>query len=191
MSVGAGYRYVGLPDALVDLAFQDHQPVMAHALTVEYSFGSWRSHWNIGLTGGWMATPDGYWRAVDAQANTAVWAEFPLGFIGAYFGHTWHLHLTRNLVFAPTLGLGIGYLAGDAYATEVIPGCKGEVADCGHWNSVTRQPLEFTSRILPILLAEASLGYRIKDFLVMVDVGLFDFLSIGVTLEWRFKSDRE
>lgn len=187
MSVGAGYRYMGYPDFLVDLAFDDHQPVMAHGIVLEYNFGSWRSHWTAGLTGAWMAIPDGYWRAAGAGPGTAVWAEFPLGYIGAYFGHSWKLELTRNLFFAPTLGLGIGYLLGDIYATEVIPGCTGDVVNCGHWNEVTRGTVEFTTRFIPILVAEASLAYQFKDFLVSLDVGLMDFISIGLSVEWSFK----
>jgi hypothetical protein len=187
VSAAAGYRFVGLPDFIVDQAFSDHQPVMLQGVLAEVSFGKRKAPWNIGLVGGWTSIPDGYWRAEGAAVATAVYMEFDLGFIGLYGGKTWNLPLGRNIVFSPTVGLGLGYVLGDLYATEVVPGCETEVTGCHHWNAVTRQPVEFTSRLLPLLIAELALAYHVTPALtVTLDAGIFDLFSVGLDVSYRF-----
>jgi len=189
--VSSGYRFAGLPDFLVSPTFADHQPVLAHGFSAHYAMGEWDSHWTAGLAGGSMLTPPGYWRAAGARPRTAVHVEYPIGFFGAYVGHAWRIHLWKGLHFSPAVAVGMAALLGDAYATEVLPGCEGEVTQCGHWRNVTRHPVEFAYRLLPIVIASASLAYRITDHVVVaLDTGLWNLPFVGLSAEWVIEGSR-
>lgn len=182
-ALNGSYVLAGLPDFALSGTFADHQPVMAHGILMNYSMGSARSHWNVGIVGGSMLTPPGYWRAAGAEPDTAVYAEFPVGFAGAWVGYAWQLPIKWGLEFSPALGLGLSGVFGDVYATEVLPGCTGKVTECGHWNEATREPVDFSYRVMPLVLATASLGWRFLDYWrVGLDVGAVNLPYVGLSL---------
>ncbi|MBM4352937.1 MAG: hypothetical protein FJ109_03930 [Deltaproteobacteria bacterium] len=182
-ALGGTYVFAGLPDFALSGTFADHQPVMAHGLLMHYSGGSAKSHWSLGIVGGSMLTPPGYWRAAGAEPETAVYAEFPVGFAGAWVGYAWQLPIKWGLEFSPALGLGLSGVFGNVYATEVLPGCTGKVTECGHWSEVTREPVDFSYRIMPLVLLSASLGWRfLDDWRIGLDVGAVNLPYVGLSL---------
>jgi len=184
-SLGAGYRFLGLPDFTVTPTFVEHQPVMAHGATVHYSQGSWDSHWMAGITAGGTTMAPGYWQAAGAEPHTAIFAEFDVGFVGGFVAYSWSFLFFERLVLSPTVGVGLAGVLGDVYATEVIPGCQGKATQCGHWRDVTRAPVPFESRFMPLLLASASLAWQLNDDLrVGVDAGVLNLPFVGVSVEY-------
>jgi hypothetical protein len=184
-ALGGGYRLLGLPNFTIDSTFDAHQPVVLHGATVHYSRGRWAGFWTFALAFGGTAIPDGFWQATNAASSSSVWVEYEIGFLGVVASYTWRFPLWRGLYVAPTLGLGLSAVLGDIYATEVLPGCKGDVHQCGHWAQVTRHPLELSSRLMPLLHLSGQLGYRITDELhVGLDLGLLNAPFAGISAEY-------
>jgi hypothetical protein len=184
-ALGASYRFLGLPDFLVSPAFEAFQPVMAHGASLVWSRGQWDSFWSVGLAWGGTMIQPGFWQASDAEAQTAVWVEYDVGFLGGYAAYTWRFSIWEGLYFAPSVGLGVAGVIGEIHATEVIPGCEGDVHDCGHWRNVTRHPLDFSSRTMPLVLLTGQLGYRILDALhVGLDFGLVNLPFVGLSVDY-------
>ncbi len=184
-AVGASYRFLGLPDFTISSTFEAHQPVLLHGATLHYSRGNWKGHWGLSLAFGGTTIADGFWQAAKAEASSAVWVEYEIGFVGAVATYTWRLPIWRDLFFAPTLGVGLAAVLGDIYATEVLPGCEGDVNKCGHWRNVTRHPVDLSNRIMPILQASGQFGYRItEEFMVGLDFGLLNVPFTGITAEY-------
>jgi hypothetical protein len=182
-ALNGSYVLAGLPDFTLSGTFADHQPVMAHGFLIHYSMGSPRAHWNVGIVGGSMLTPPGYWRAAGADPETTVFAEFPVGFAGAWVGYAWQFPLKWGLEISPSIGLGLSGVFGDVYATEVLPGCTGQVTRCGHWDQVTREPVDFSYRVMPLVLVAGSLGWRfLENWRVGVDVGAINLPYVGLSL---------
>ncbi len=149
-ALGAGYRFAGVPDFLINGTFEDHQPITVHSGSLDYLFQDSGSTWRVGLTLAQFAIPDGYWRLPETRVDQAVYSEFPIGMFGVTAGYSWQFELTGGLYFSPTVGVGLLYVYGDIYATELIPGCTGKVTECGHWNDVTRHEVSLTSRWMPL-----------------------------------------
>jgi hypothetical protein len=184
-AVNAGYRFLGIPDFALSPTFAAAQTVMAQGATMAYSRGSWKSHWQAGLVLGGMMIPDGYWQARDAATDTAVFVEYKLGFIGAFWAWSWRFPIWRKLFFSPTVGGGIAGVLGDVFATEVIPGCTTGVSKCGHWKSVTRHPIPISYRIMPLFIATGQFAWRFSpEFHVGLDFGLINLPFIGLSAEY-------
>jgi hypothetical protein len=184
-ALGAGYRFLGLPDFTVTPTFAAHQPVMAHGASLHYAQGRWDSHWLAGITGGGMAVAAGYWQAAGAEPHTAIFTEFDVGFLGGYVAYSWSFLFFEKLVLSPTVGAGVAGVLGEVYATEVLPGCTSEAAECGHWRRVTRAPVPFESRFLPLLLASASLAYQVSDDLRLgLEAGFLNLPFVGISAEY-------
>ena len=181
-SLSGGYRFGGLPDFVVDAYFEDHQPVFAHGAAFEYSFGDEEGYWSAGITYVALATPAGYWRSPDSLVEEASWLDFSLSFLGVYAGRTWRLELTDGLFLSPSIGLGLMGILGNAYSTQVVPGCTGQVTDCGHWNEVTRNAVEITYRVMPLIIATGSLQYELTHSMsVSLDVGFLNLPFVGMS----------
>ncbi len=183
--VGGGYRFLGVPDFTITSTFENHQPVMLHGATLHYSRGDWDRHWGVALAFGGTTIADGFWQAAGADANSSVWVEYDIGFVGAIATYTWRFSIWRGLFFAPTLGLGLAGVLGDIYATEVLPGCEGDVNSCGHWRNVTRHPVDLANRVMPIVQASGQFGYSVTDELLLgLDFGLLNVPYIGLSGEY-------
>lgn len=184
-AVGGGYRFLGLPDFTISSTFEANQPVLLHGATLHYSRGSWEGHWGMSLAFGGTAIADGFWQAAHSKASSSVWVEYDIGFVGAVISYTWRFPIWSGLFFAPTLGAGLAAVLGDIYATEVLPGCEGDVNSCGHWREVTRHPVDLSNRIMPILQASGQFGYAVTDALTLgLDVGLLNVPFAGITAEY-------
>ncbi len=184
-AVGGGYRFLGVPNFTLDSTFEAYQPVLLHGATLHYAKGSWDGHWGVTLAFGGTTITDGFWQAAKAEASSAVWVEYDIGFVGAIATYTWRFSIWRGLYFAPTLGLGLAGVLGDIHATEVLPGCEGDVNRCGHWRKATRHPVEHSNRVMPIAQAAGQFGYRITDQLLLgLDFGLLNVPFAGLTAEY-------
>lgn len=183
-AVGAGYRFAGVPDFLIGGTFEDHQPIVAHSGAVDYLFDSQGGTWRLGLVVAQLAIPNGYWRIPETRVDQAVFAEFPLGMAGLTAGYTWQFELGHDLRISPTVGVGLLYVYGDIYATELIPGCEGSVTSCGHWKDVTRHEVTLTSRWMPLFQLSAALQWEfLAGSLVGVEVGVMNLPFAGVTFQ--------
>lgn len=184
-AVGGGYRFLGVPDFAISSTFEAHRSVMVHGASVQYSHGTWDGHWGFALAFGRTSIADGFWQAAGTEPSSAVWAEYDIGFLGAIASYTWRLPIWRGFYGAPTLGLGLAGVMGDIFATEVLPGCEGDVNACGHWNRVTRHPVDLSSRIMPIIQVSAQFGYVITDSIrIGLDFGLLNVPFAGFTAEY-------
>ncbi len=184
-ALGGGYRLLGLPDFTIDSTFEAHQPVVLHGATLHYSRGQWDGFWTFALAFGGTAITDGFWQAAKAAASTAVWVEYDIGFLGVLASYTWRFPIWRGLYFAPSVGLGLSAVLGEIYATEVLPGCQGDVHQCGHWDQVTRHPIELSSRLTPLLQLSGQVGYRLTDALHLgLDLGLLSAPFVGISAEY-------
>lgn len=180
--IQAGYRFSGVPGFLISPSFSEFQPVTLHCGQLEFFRGTPERFWSFGMLWAGLAVPDGPWQVKETLPEEGVFAEFPLSFIGGMVSHTWRWELGAGFTFSPTVGLGLLGVVGDVYATETIPGCKA--APCGYWDQVTRHPVEFSSRVLPVLQASVGLGYQIlKTTHVSLDAGFMDLPFVGLTVQ--------
>ncbi|GEM_PF-4541653 len=180
-AVGASYRVAGIPDFVVGSAFQDYQSIMAHSGMIEYSLDSSGAGWRFGLLFTQFDISDGYWRVPETRVDQAVFAEFPLGVVAVTAGYSWRFTLADGLHLVPTAGIGFGYVFGDIFATELIPGCEGPLQSCGHWREVTRHEVTLTSRILPIVNVSAALHWElIQGSSVAIELGVMNLPFAGI-----------
>jgi len=180
--IQGGYRLSGVPGFLISSSFSDFQPVALHCGQLEFFRGTSKRFWSFGMMWAGLSVPDGNWRVKDTLPEEGVFAEFPLSFIGGMVSHTWRWELGAGFTFSPTLGLGLLGVVGDVYATETIPGCKA--APCGHWEQVTRHPVKFSSRVLPVLQASVGLGFQLaRRTHLSLDAGIMDLPFVGLTFQ--------
>lgn len=184
--VTVGYRFLGAPDFLLDSTFSLHQPVLLNGGTVEYGRGNLHSHWMVGLGVAWSSIRDGNWQLKGGDPETTSFLEWNVGFVGMWVGRRWNLKVTEALLFSPALAAGAAAVVGEVFATEMIPGCSEPAVKCGHWSNVTRHPIEFSYRVLPIVVASASLTWQFSsDLAIMLDGGVLDLPFVGLSLVWN------
>ena len=180
------YRFGGIPDFVLAGSFADSQAIYAHVGSLDYVWANADTRLTLGVAFGGLSVKDGYWRAEGTRPDEGVHAEFPLQFIGVTASYSWVFELADRLAFIPVVGLGIGTILGDVYATEVIPGCT-QAGKCGHWDEVTRHPVKFSSRMLPLVQFSASLAYRVAERSSMsLEAGIYDFPYVGVGFQHFF-----
>jgi len=184
--LSAGYRFLGAPDFLVDSTFSLHQPVTLHGGFVEYGWGDWKSHWVAGAGGAWSSIPEGNWQGAGTDPESTAFLEWGVGFLGIWAGREWNLTITEGLFFSPTLALGAAAVLGNVYATEVIPGCVEPTSECGHWRRATREPIDFSYRIMPVVLASGSIAWRFRpDLTASLDFGFLNIPFAGLAFQYH------
>lgn len=187
---GAGYRLAGIPDFILDAQFRNHQPILAHGLSAEFSIGQKHRHWNFGAALATLGTPPGFWTfdAVDSEGADAyeTWHVDldAVGFASVFASYTWNFELLDRFYFSPTVGLGVAAVLGDAYMTEALPGCEDDVSTCAHWNDVTRKAEKFFSpRVGPLVILAAAFSYRFWDAThLSLDFGFMDLPFVGLSV---------
>ena len=101
-------------------------------------------------------------------------------------GGEWGTVLGRGVSLRYGAQVGMAVLLGDVFATELVPGCDGPPGGCGHWRSVTRNPISFSPRVLPLVGGHLGLRYEAPfGLLVQLDAGLRDLPFVGLRLGWN------
>lgn len=182
--LSAGYQFAGIPTFAMGSTFSDAAAVMAHGGSIEYVLGDDETRWYLGLVAAGLTMEDTYWRLQGATVDQAVFAEFDLVFAGISATHSWRIPLADGLTFIPSIGGGIMAVFGDMYATELVPGCTGNLSQCGHWNSVTRHPVRLTSRVLPLVIATVGLQYNLwQGSAVTLSTGVMNLPFVGLSFQ--------
>jgi hypothetical protein len=185
-AVSAGYRLMGLPDFAYGSSAADHQPFYGHGVALSYDTGDTDAYWTVGMGILPLATPDGYWRAADVEVSEGAFAEFEVTYLSFFAAHSWRFDIANRFYLLLTGGLGVVFVAGDIYVTELVAGCEGDITTCGHWREVTRHPVEIEYRVLPAVQASASAGYEVLDALnVSLDAGFFNLPFVGLSAQYR------
>lgn len=152
----------------------------------ELRLGEDDREWVFGLGFGHFTTPDRYWLMKGSHQDYAVYSEFDLGILAAWVVREWGTDLTGSLSLRWGFGLGLGFLLGELWATEVIPGCSPEEEVCGHWNTVTRHSVTLDSKVVPLLDAHLGLRYLLAEELsIQLDGGVRDlpFLALSLLID--------
>jgi len=185
-AVTGGYRLMGWPDFMLGSSLADSQPIYGHGFVAGYDYRTGSGFWTFGVGLLPLATPDGYWRAEDTPADQGAFAEFELTYLSIFAARSWQFDIGGGFYALLTGGLGVAFVIGDIYVTELIPGCEGDITACGHWRDVTRKPVAMDSRVLPALEASASLGYSITDTTnVLLDAGILNLPFVGLSVQQR------
>ena len=174
-----------VPNSFLSPTFEHSRGLVAVGFGAELRWNRDEQEWFIGLGGASFLTADSTWQIRNTNPETASWTEFDLDLAGIWVGGEWGLRIHGPLSLRYGGSVGLAMLMGNVYATEMVPGCEAPATTCGHWKSVTRHPVEFSSRITPIL--DLHLGLRLnlgERFLTQLEIGVKDMPFVGLSFGW-------
>ncbi len=189
--VTTGTEAMMLPEFLMRPIFEHSKPgaVVLAGADVRWTRGG--SEWSAGIGGGTILSPDGVWTVKNGQLDElgGWYQEMDMDVLVLWAGGEWGTDLGAGISLRYGAQLGMVVLLGDVYATELVPGCDGPPAECGHWRDVTRHPVSFSPRVLPLIGGHLGLRYQAPfGLLVQLDAGLRDLPFAGLRLGWNFAS---
>ncbi len=171
-------RYVTVPDALLDVWLLDHSSYNNYSVGGEIGIdgpGGSRVVFGVDYTD--LHMPSGNWRNDGDRPDEASYTEIDLGLVAFDVTFLWKLALAEAFGFTGGVGVGVGYLMGDVTSVDVLPTCTHPVAECGHWNNVTKRQQEippswYPTRFIPLLSLQGGLYVApTKGFQLRADVG--------------------
>ncbi len=178
-----GGSTAALPSFLLDSLFETSHTIYTGDTGIRYSSGREDNETSFSFAIGTFLTGGKIWRGNNSSPQEAFRADLDMHYYSVSVGKEWGKALGKNLSLRYGLGIGVAVFAGDIYTTEVIPGCEEPVSSCAHWNSVTREPVEFSSRFLPLLDLHLGLRCDLSGTLALqLDCGLRDLPYLAVYL---------
>jgi len=185
--VTAGADVLALPEALMRPLFEHSKPGTVVLAGADVRWRRGPAEWSAGIGGGTLLAPDGVWTVRGGRMGTLDgWhQEMDLDLLALWAGGEWGTRLGRGFSLRYGAQAGMAFLLGDLWATELVPGCEGPPGACGHWRSVTRHPVRFSPRVLPLLGGHVGLRWEAPfGLLAQLDLGIRDLPFLGLRLGW-------
>ena len=188
LRVTTGSEVLALPEFLMRSVFEHARPGAVVVAGADLRWTRGPSEWSVGLGGGTILSRDGIWTVKQGDLDDlgGWYQEMDMDVLLLWAGGEWGTPLGRGVSLRYGAQLGMAVLLGEIYATELIPGCDGPPGECGHWRSVTRHPVSFSPRVMPLLGGHLGLRYEAPfGVLVQLDAGLRDLPFVGLRLGWN------
>lgn len=188
MLVTAGTEVMALPEFLMRPLFEHSKPGAVVLAGADVRWRRGQAEWSLGLGGGTILSEDGVWtiKQGDLDDLGGWYQEMDMDVVVLWAGGEWGTALGKGVSLRYGALVGMAVLLGDIYATELVPGCGGPPGECGHWRSVTRNPVSFSPRVLPFVGGHLGLRYEASfGLLVQLDAGLRDLPFVGLRLGWN------
>ncbi len=183
----AGSEVMALPEALMRPVFDHAKPGTVVLAGADLRWRRGAAEWIAGIAGGTILAKDGVWTVKNGSLDgLGGWhQEMDMDLLVLWAGGEWGTALGEGFSLRYGAQLGMAVLIGDIYATELVPGCDTAPGECGHWRTVTRHPVSFSPRVLPILGGHLGLRWEARfGLLVQLDAGLRDLPFVGLRLGW-------
>jgi hypothetical protein len=161
-TVGVHVRYVTVPSALLDLAFDDHPVVQGQSVGAEFVIERGAENAlviEVDYTG--VEIPATNWREpgeAPSQARFIDWSG--LGVVSADVTYRRTMWLGPRFGLYAGGGLGLGILVGSGKETPVLPTCDEPIEACPHWEQVGTQEADLLP-VIPILHLQTGLEIRL------------------------------
>ena len=183
MIVGAHFRYVTLPDVLLDQVSSLHPAfdTMSGGLSVGWPIGDGhRLVVELDVTG--LSAATGNWLEKNAESNMETnYVDMGAVAIAADVTYRRHLWLHEKVAIMMGGGLGLGVIAGSISTSEVLPNCE-EPSTCPHWSRVGQSEPSIP-RILPVLHLLTGVHVEIASGLsARLEMGFKDYVYSGLSV---------
>jgi hypothetical protein len=180
--LSAHVRFVGIPDEIMGVFFNTHQPYAHASAGIGVDLGDPRSELiTIELDWTGMSFPDANWLEAGAGPSSAKFSEIDLHMISIDATYKTVFSIADALDFYIGGGLGLAGLVGNATTTEVLPICTEPVAQCQHWRNVSKAKLDLPTRVIPVVHVTTGLQLEFEGFRARLDLGFKNVFYVGLS----------
>tara|TARA_B100000674_G_scaffold480325_1_gene479767 strand:+ start:145 stop:915 length:771 start_codon:yes stop_codon:yes gene_type:complete len=175
-------RLVGIPNEIMGIFFEEHQPYIHGSAGLGVDLGDPRSELvTIELDWTGMSFPDSNWLEVGAGPSSAKFSQIDLHMLSLDATYKTIIPIVDALDFYVGGGLGLAGLLGTAQTTEVLPICTEPIANCQHWRNVSKADLDLPTRVIPVVHVTTGLKLEFEGFRARLDMGFKNLFYVGLS----------
>ena len=182
-SLGVRGRYTTVPDAVFERFLLDFSSYDAYSVGLELGIdGPAGSRVIFGIDYTDLRMAPGNFRNEKDTPPKASYTEVDLHMVALDVLFLWRLKLAEPVGFVYGVGLGVAYTPGTITSVDVLPNCTHPVADCAHWNEVTKREQDLPTRWWPLLTLQAGLYWDpVPGFRLRFEAGFRDVIFAGIS----------